>query len=339
LWRFQRAGFYRRPGDGRRIQRFRCVTCRRYFSTQTFDVSYWLKRADLLGPVFFRLVGCSGYRQIAREFGVSPQTVLGQAARLGRHCLLYFDAHRPRILEEPVVLDSFQSFEFSQDHPTLFHFVTGQRSHFTYGFTETEVRRSGRMTPAQRRRRARLEAVRGRPHPRAIEHDVEAVLRIVAPTPQAVELHTDEHRSYPRAIRRVGHLDVDHRTISSRAARTCRNPLFPVNLLDLLLRHSGANHKRETVAFSKRRQGAAERAWIFLLWRNWMKPFSERKQDATPAMRLGIAHERLGLPELLRQRRFPGHRPLPERWQDYYRREVPTRRIPRIRTHRLRYAF
>jgi hypothetical protein len=37
---------------------------------------------------------------------------------------------------------------------------------------------------------------------------------------------------------------------------TAQNPLFPVNLADLLLRHSSANHKRETIAFSKRRQGA-----------------------------------------------------------------------------------
>jgi hypothetical protein len=339
LWRFKRAGFFLRKGDGRRVQRFRCDTCRRYFSTQTFDLTYWLKRPDLLRPTFFRLVGCSGHRQIAREFGVSPQTVLRQAARLGRHCLLHLDAHRPRRIDEPVALDSFQSFEFSQDHPTLFHFVTGQRSHFTYGFTETELRRSGRMTPAQRRRRARIEAALGRPHPRAIEQDVTAVLRIVAPSPQKLELHSDEHQAYPRALQRLPHLEVVHQTISSRAARTTRNPLFPVNLLDLLLRHSGANHKRETVAFSKRRQAASERIAVFLVWRNWMKSFSERKRDATPAMRAGIAEERLTIEALFARRLFPGHHRLPPRWAAYYRREVPTRRLPRVATHALRYAF
>jgi len=35
-----------------------------------------------------------------------------------------------------------------------------------------------------------------------------------------------------------------------------------VNLADLLLRHTGANHKRETIAFSKRRQGALYRVAI-----------------------------------------------------------------------------
>jgi hypothetical protein len=339
LWQFQKAGFFLRPSDGRRVQRFRCDTCRRHFSTQTFSASYWLRRPDLLRPVFHRLQGCSGYRQIAREFGVSPQTILGLTARLGRLSLLYFQRHRPPRIDEPVALDSFQSFEYSQDHPTLFHLVTGSRSHFTYGFTESELRRSGRMTEAQKLRRTRIEQSLGRPDPRATQKDVEAVLRIVAPGPQRLELHTDEHQDYPRAIRKVAHLTVDHQTISSRAARTPRNPLFPVNLLDLLIRHSGANHKRETIAFSKRRQAACERMWIFLVWRNWMKSFSERKRDGTPAMRLGLAGEPRSIKDLLRRRLFPDHRPLPERWQTYYWRQIPTRRIPTVAVHRLKYAF
>ena len=64
---------------------------------------------------------------------------------------------------------------------------------------------------------------------------------------------------HPRALRRLPHLDVTHCTVNSRAVRTPRNPLFAINLLDLLIRHSGANHKRETIAFSKRRQSAIDR--------------------------------------------------------------------------------
>jgi len=339
IWSYCRAGFYVRPGDGRRVQRFRCDTCRRYFSTQTFSASYWLRRPDLLRPVFWRLVGCSGFRQIAREFGVSPETVGRLSARLGRHCLLYFQRERPRTIGEPVALDSFQSFEYSQDHPTLFHFVTGKSSHFTYGFTDTELRRGGRMTRAQRRRRDRIARELGRPDPRSTEKEVEAVLRIVAPSAQPLVVHSDEHPSYPRALRSVTHLQVIHRTISSRAARTALNPLFPVNLLDLLIRHSGANHKRETIAFSKRRQGACDRHWIFLVWRNWIKSFSEKERDGSPAMRLGIAREHRTFDQVIRRRLFPAHDPLPERWQVYYRRQTPTRRIPKVVEHRLRYAF
>jgi hypothetical protein len=195
------------------------------------------------------------------------------------------------------------------------------------------------MTSGQKRRRTVLEARLGRPDPRSTEKEVMELLRIAAPLPQMLTLHSDEHTDYPRAIRRVGHLMVDHYTISSRAARTTRNPLFPVNLFDLLVRHSGANHKRETIAFAKRRQCACERMWVFTVWRNFMKAFSEQKKDASPAMRLGLTDHRLGIVEVLRERIFPETIPLPRRWADYYWKRIPTRAIPRGRVHRKLYAF
>lgn len=338
-WRFVRDGFFVRQSAPQRIQRFRCVPCGRHFSSQTFHTSYWLKHPELLVPVFHRLLGCSAFRQIAREFGVSPTTVLTHSARLGRHCWLFHQQLRPHgRLEEPLALDSFVSFEFSQYHPTAFHVAVGQHSHFFYGFTDSELRRSGRMTDQQRRRRAVLEQRFGRPDPRSTEREVATLLAIVAPTPQRLELHTDEHTDYPRALARLPHLAITHRTISSRALRTARNPLFPVNLLDLLIRHCGANHKRETISFSKRRQSAAERLAVLLVWRNYVKWFSERRRQETPAMRLQILRAPLTVPELLSRRLFATRIALPERWRAYYRREIVTRRIPNGVGLRLGYA-
>ena len=339
LWRFEKHGSYARQSPPFTVQRYRCVTCRRTFGDQTFRVTYWLRRSELLGPVFHRLLGCSGFRQIAREFGVSPTTIARLSGRLGRHCLLFHEQNRPRgRIAEPLSLDSFESFEYSQFFPTSYHLAVGKDSHFTYGFTDSELRRRGRMTAKQKRRRLLLERRLGRPDPRAIEKDVAALLALVAPRPQALTLHTDEHTDYPRAVRRVPHLAVAHETISSRAARTPRNPLFPVNLLDLLIRHSGANHKRETIAFSKRRASAIERLCVLLVWRNWIKWFSERKPGETPAMKLRVTRERKSVEEVLARRLFPTRISLPLRWQPYYWRTVRTRALSRFVTHRRRYA-
>jgi len=321
------------------VQRYRCSHCRRSFSDQTFRTGYWLRRPDLLRPLFLRLVACSAFRQIAREFEVAPSTVTRLAARLGRHCLLFHERHRPHgPLREPLVLDGFISFEYSQYHPTAFHLLAGRGSHFFYGFTDSELRRSGTLTPRQRERRRLLETRLGRPDPRAVEHEVATLLRIVAPEPQRLTLHSDRHTDYPRALRRVPHLGVTHLPLSSRAARTPQNPLFAVNLLDLLIRHSGANHKRETIAFSKRRQSAAERMAVLMVWRNYLKWVSERRHADTPAMRLGAASRRWKVGEVLAARLFPTRVRLPQRWAQYYRRAVVTRAIPGGTGHRLRYA-
>jgi len=168
--------------------------------------------------------------------------------------------------------------------------------------------------------------------------EVAALLEILASAAMEVELHTDQHGSYPRALRRLPRLRIAHHTISSRAARIPQNPLFAINLLDFLIRHNGANCKRETAAFSKRRASAALRLALFLVWRNYVQPFSERRRGPTPAMRLGLLERRLGVEEVLSSRLFITRSDLPERWQAYYWRRLPTRAIPNGRQHQLTYA-
>lgn len=338
-WRYRRIGYYSRQAAPTRIQRYQCLHCRRRFSTQTFSTTYWLRRPDLLMPIAHRILGCSGFRQVAREFRVSPQTVLGQVARLGRHALLFQQLHRPRgPIAEPLAFDGFESFEYSQYHPCHFNLVAGTASHFFYAFTDSELRRKGRMTVRQRRRRAHLEATFGRPVPGTLPREVAAALALAAPTPQALAVRSDDHPAYPGALRRLQGYAIEHRVTPGKDPRTTRNPLFEVNLLDLLIRHGSANHKRETIAFSKRRQSAAERLALFQVWRNFIKCFSERARNATPAQRLGLCDRALRLEEVFTERRFPSRVRLPERLEAYYRRTIVTRRIPRGRTHRLRYA-
>src|SRR5262249_2991332 len=254
-WRWKRHGSFRRLSAPQRIPRFRCGHCGHTFSSQTFSTSYWLRRPDVLLATAHRVLACSGYRQIAREARCSPSTVRRAASRLGRHALLWLHRHRPQgPVSEPVVADGFESFAYSQYHPLYLNLVVGTPSHFAYAFTLTELRRKGRMTAAQKRRRAELERRFGRPDPRAIEHGTAAALELTAPAPQARVVRSDEHADYPRALRHLPAHRIRHERTSSREARTAGNPLFPVNRLDLLLRHNSANHKRETIAYSKTQQ-------------------------------------------------------------------------------------
>ena len=339
-WRFVKKGFFLRQRRPRRVQRYRCTHCGRYFSTQTFSPTYWLKRPEILRPLFFRTLACSAYRQIARELDLAHSTVQHQVERLGRHCLLLHERLRPRGLPaEPLVLDGFRTLEAGHYWPFDLQLLIGADSHFVYGFQDAELRRSGRMRPGQRRHRERLERRYGRPDPQATRRSVtELVTRIVPPECE-VEIRSDAHPAYPQAWRRLaGHRRVVHHTTSSRAARTPRNPLFAVNLADLLLRHCGANHKRETIAFSKRRQGALYRAAIFAVWRNYLKPFSERRRDAPPAVRLGVLAAPLRLEAILARRLFPWRVPLPGWLARCYYARIPTRSLARCREHRRRYA-
>jgi transposase-like protein len=356
-WKVVRDGFYQRPSDRRRFQRFRCRHCGRRFSTRTFAADYWLRRRDLLPQIAELASEGPGLRQMARLLHVTHATVGGQLSRAGRHCLLYHqEMVTGRPIREPLVIDGFETFEYSQYFPFHLNLAVGAESWFLYHFTDSPLRRKGAMTPAQRQRRERLESTLGRPDPKAVEVGVAALLRSLLPRwgdepghrdPSATSvlvLHSDDHPAYLRALRRLRGEGLGrsfrHQITPSTARRTTSNALFPCNLADLLLRHGQAGHRRETIAFSKRRQGALERLAVFTVWRNVVKRRREKQRGETAAMRAAILDRPLCWPEVLRARQFPRRQLLPGPWRSYYWRRVKTLALGERQTeHRRKHAF
>lgn len=338
-WRFKRIGYHWSQCQRKRIPRFLCHHCRRSFSSQTFSPTYWLKRPDILPQLLTKTVGGMANRQIARDLRVAPSTVDGQLSRLGRHCLLFHAAMMATAKPVSVIaIDGLVTFEHSQFWPFHHHLAVEPSSDFIPYFTDSEVRRSGSMTPAQKRKRERLEAIYGRPDPQAVLKDVTHLLEVVAGSQPRLTVLSDEHKAYPQALRRLK-CKVEHLVTSSRERRDARNRLFPVNLADLLLRHCSANHKRETIAWSKRRQSSAERLAVFVVWRNYLKGRREKVRGSpTPAQARGTLDRRLEVADLLERRLFVTRTELPQRWEDYYWRRLRTRVLARQRAHELTYA-
>lgn len=281
------------------------------------------------------VVGCMGNRQMARALNCSPETVAHHVARLGRHCLLVQARelrHIPALDE--IAIDGFETFEWSQYFPFHHNVAVDVGSGYFLYHTDSPLRRKGRMRPRQKARRAQIELAFGRPPSRAIEHGVRDLLLSLRPG----VIRSDDHRAYPRAIASVGR-GVTHLITSSKRRRDRRNPLWEVNLLDLMIRHSTAAHKRETIAWAKRRQASIEKLAIFQVWRNYMKKRWEKQTEDTPAMVLGLASRRWRLRDLLKKRVFFDMIELSPCWEHYYRREVRTAALKVNRTHRLRYAF
>ena len=370
-WRYTLWGSYKAPSCRQLLPRFQCSHCRRTFTPRTFAATYWLHRFDLFALIAQAAVAGAGVRQIARTFHVSHSTVARHLTRAGRLCLVF---HR-RLLEkvplrEPVVIDGFETFEYSQYFPCHYNLAVGQESWFLYHFTDSPLRRKGTMTRAQRKRRGDLETALGRPDPKAVENGIFELLRVVldrtplgtagqirdevasplppshppstpfstpssSPSPPIVRVHSDGHPAYERAVRRLRRtLDLpaakgenpllEHHQTPSTDPRTRANNLFPVNLADLLLRHSGADHRRETIAYDKRRQGGLERLAVFAVWRNTIKWRRENHPGETAAMTAGVAKRRLRWAEVFARRQFPRERELPGPWWDYYWRRVKT---------------
>jgi hypothetical protein len=350
-YRFHRHGSY--ATHRKRVPRFRCARCRRTFSRQSFAVSFYLKRPELLVPVAAGLQAGSGHRQIARTLGCAPSTVTRLSARLGRHALLLMARALRQlwgILAEPVVLDHFETFEFTQDYPFGVATPVGRDSWFLYGVDPAPHPRSGRRSQVQQAR------LRRRP-PRRLLGDYDAsslrvlrgLLRLASPR-CPLQVDGDGHPAYDRAARRLGPRLRLRRfpnpprgpkgSPRSPAARARDRALFPVDALHTLLRHSLAHHRRETIAFGRRLNALMERLFLFTVWKNFVKRRSERRPDpGTPAMELGLTAERWSWRRVLSRRLFPHRESLPEAWRQLYRRDWTTPLLPSNLRHRPLHAY
>ncbi len=193
------------------------------------------------------------------------------------------------------------------------------------------------MTAEQKAKRIIIERDRGRPDPQAVRRDVAELLRVLSANSSEMIVHSDDHKAYPVAMRGLS-CRFRHIVTSSKQHRDRWNRLYEMNLLDLLIRHAAAEHKRETIAYSKRRNCAAWRLMIFLVWKNYLRPKRVRKCDQTPAILVGICDRRLTVSEVLGRRLFWAQVGLDGRWRQYYWGEVETRALNVNRRHDLKYA-
>ena len=353
-YRWKPSGSYRTE-RGRRIPRLLCMTCGKTFSSRAFSPTYYLKRPELLLPIAALLHAGAGHRQIARSLGCAPSTVTRMAARLGRHGLLLLTRARNELrerLDEPVVVDHFETFEFSQDLPFGVATAVGADSWFVYALDPAPHRRVGRRSRAQQKR------VASRPGRETHGGYAGSTTRILGRlldlthSDRKLELIGDGHPAYDAAVtRHPGKARIRLQRFPNPARGPKGSPrsetavardgaMFPVDLLHGLLRHSLAAHKRETIAFGRRLNAILERLYLAAIWRNFVKGVSERRGDrTTPAMKVGLATEPWDWPRVLSRRLFPDRERLAGVPRMLYRRDWITPVLRSNTRHRLRFAY
>ena len=352
-FRFHRDGWYERTGDRRRVPRFLCLSCDRTCSQQSFSVTYYLKRPELVPAVAAGLLAGSAHRQLARSQGCAPSTVTRLSARLGRHSmlLLAFSVDSLETLDEPIVYDDFESFFFCQEFALGMGTPVGQESWFIYGLDYAPHRRGGRRTPAQRARRRRLSPAPRYPYREALARALD-LLTDKIPAGCKLRLITDDHGEYRMAVAAHPAGDrIEHRAYANpkrpykgapRSAQAIERDrqMFAVDLLHGLLRHSLAHHRRETIAFGRRLNALLERGFLMTIWRNFVKSRSERRSEVpTPAMAIGLTRAPWSWARVLAQRLFPSRVRVPESWMQIYRRQIITPQVGRNVEHTLAQAF
>jgi transposase-like protein len=283
---FSPIGFYTTKIRGV-IPRFICRGCGKTFSTQTFSLTYYLKKAGGFEAIESRLSNGESIRAIGRILGRSCASVSNRIGRMARNCTAMHEAITQTGHEcESLAADGFESYCVSQYFPNNIHLLAGRVSDFVYRYDHAGMRRKGRMTKIQRSNRDLLDTKVRFPK-KSIEKSFGRVIDEVTKIfpyydkMNPIELWTDEKKEYWRALTKgTGYAANEHkkgfiqyRTISSKAARTKNNPLWVVNYLDREIRKDLKEHVRETVCWGRNVNNQMERMTVYLWQHNYKKAF------------------------------------------------------------------
>ncbi len=310
-FRFQRKGTFSRKVDLRSVQRFRCLTCSRGFSSQTFRVDYRIHHPWLPLCVFQGLVSKTSLRQTARNLGCKLDTVLHHLALLGMHCAEVHAAFLARLVlrggwsEGTFQLDELETFEidrrlFPLTVPVLIH----KKTRFVVATDTGTLPARGNLSEHDRRRRDDYEALLGKRVSQskpATKRCFEALRDVLAP--EAVfAVQTDEKSTYPPLLRKVFGRAIPHQWVNSRVRRDRNNLLFPINNVLAQARDNLGRLVRRNWGHSKRERNLRWHLAVWALYRNYVRERSHFHKRMSSAQAALVAHARVPARDILEWR-------------------------------------
>ena len=294
------------------VQRFRCSYCGKGFSERTNSIDYFTKKSLDYIEIHRAVTAAESVASMARKQRCHPDSISNRIDRLGRNALAsHARIINDMVLSEDLCADGFESFDCSQYHPNNINLAVGVESQFLYGFTHCTLRRKGRMTEAQKEKRAKIETV-FKPKPGALVNSFKELIENVLPLwyePALPNLclRTDEHKSYVIALKKIIRIQkakdkgvFTHVQYSSTLERTIQCMLFAVNYWDRELRKDIAAFRRESTCHTRNVSNGLMRLVLYQFWHNYTKP--HRVKNKEKDLRTHALMARLDISKVERER-------------------------------------
>ena len=307
---FTRSGSYVAACHDQPVPRFRCRSCKKSFSRQTFRHSRGDRRPECNVPLLELLVSGVGLRKAAELLRLDVHSVQKKKLKIGRSCSWLHANLAPRLPEgRTFLLDEEESYEGASIRPLTVPLLIEQRTWFLVAATAGSIRRLAARGTKRRQRQERDERKRGR---RLDESNacVERVLgELARRTSGQLTLHTDEKRAYRTIAQRVLAPRLTHLTTPGRAPRNQHNPLFAINVTIAMTRDYCGRLRRRSWLVSKKKERLQNHLHIYIAYRNYVRRrFQRDDENQTAAVMLGLLPRNLTFAETIAWRQDWGPR-------------------------------
>jgi transposase-like protein len=264
-------GHFRRREDSKLVQRFRCRTCGKRFSSATFSDAYRQRRRRINGLLARLLSSNVSQRRAAILLGVNRRTIERRIPFLGRRYRRLNDLylHRRAGQIHNIQLDDLITKENSKLQPLAVTIVVDEDSRRILALEVSQIPAFGHLAEIARRK----YGLRQDEH----EHGLSAALqKIAAVASPEVRVRSDEHQRYPFLISRFL---PRARHDAFRSERSCVagqgelkkmkfDPLFAVNHTCALLRANINRLIRRTWCTTKDPRRLKDHLDVFMYYHN-----------------------------------------------------------------------
>ncbi len=250
----KKRGSYRRPSDGKKINRLRCLDCQRSFSENVYGIEYRLRKRDINQAVFRAL--CKGVSQRACAFlmGVNRAAIARRVDRFGacaQHNLEVYRQSRPKATV--VLIDEMESFEHTKCKPLTMPIAVEEKTRKILSLSVGKIAAKGHLAAISRAKYGLRICER--------KSCLKKVLQeLKSCTAREFLIKSDESQHYPGLIKRILQ-NATHITYKGRRGSIVGqgelkavgfDPLFSLNHSFAMIRDNLKRLSRRTWCTTKR---------------------------------------------------------------------------------------
>ena len=300
--------FYRRCGSywprcrSEPVPRFRCRSCRRGFSRQTFRHDCRDRRPECNEPLFKLLTSGVGLRQSGRFLGLDIHSVQNKKRKMARTCRLLHDNLSPTLpAGRTYVFDEEETYEGASIRPVTMPVLIEKDTWFVVGTAVGSIRR---LAPVGQKRRLRQE-LEEQKHGVRQDMSTSCVREVLQQLARRVDgsrlvLRSDQKASYGPIAKEVFGERVVHETTAGTRIRNTHNPLFPINTTLAMTRDNCGRLRRRSWLVTKQRRYLQSHLELFIVYRNYVRRrFNRDRRRATPARLLRLLPRQMHPSEVL----------------------------------------
>jgi hypothetical protein len=299
---FRRKGFYYPKCRSDGVPRFRCRSCGRDFSFQTFRHDRGDQKPWCNEQVFLLLCSGVSLRQIGRLVKIDIHSVQGKKRKMGRTFGPLHHNLCPRLpADRTYLLDEEETYEAASIRPLTLPVLVEQENWFMVATAVGSIRRLARTGSRRRLQQEREERLHGRRPDQSRECVRKVLSELARLVPEGnLVLRSDDKATYGVLAKELFGNRLRHEVTPGTLIRRTHNPLFAVNTTLAMSRDNCGRLRRKSWLVTKKAERLQNHMLVFTIYRNYVRRrFNYDKEHQTPAQRLGLLPRNLQPAEAL----------------------------------------